>query len=152
MPDRVGAGRWSTHCRLMWGGNLKEFFCMWSCWTFPGCPAWIAPVISKAQESLSSREQASRKYSVEVRVFSLMRSYGKRQPDRLILRGEPGKGMLAAGMTRPGRIPEVMYPAMPGAQPCPHSAGGLYRLIGIHPRSKTKNSWPPKAAFPFCTD
>lgn len=128
MPDRVGTGRWSTHCRLMCGGNLKEFFCMWSCWTFPGCPAWIAPVISKAQESLSSREQASRKYSVEVRVFSLMRSCEKRQPDRLILRGELGKGTLAAGMTGPERIPEAMDPGMPSAQPCPHSAGGAVQI------------------------
>lgn len=101
---------------------------MWSCWTFPGCPAWIAPVISKAQESLSSREQASRKYSVEVRVFSLMRSCEKRQPDRLILRGELGKRTLAAGMTGPERIPEAMDPGMPSAQPCPHSAGGAVQI------------------------
>ena len=64
----------TMRCKLMWGGSLKEFFSSWSCWTFPGCPAWMAPVISKAQASLSSREQASRKYSVDVWVFSLMRS------------------------------------------------------------------------------
>lgn len=55
---------------------------MWSCWTLPGCPAWIAPVISKAHASLSSREQASRKYSVEVLVFSLMRSCGEKESDQ----------------------------------------------------------------------
>lgn len=129
-----GAGRGSTHCRLMCGGNLKEFFSMWSCWIFPGCPAWIAPVISKAHESLSSREQASRKYSVEVWVFSLMRSCENRQPDSPInTQGESVQGLLAAGRTGPERT-QATLSGVPSVQPLLQVR--LCTLMWIHPRQR----------------
>ena len=50
-----------TYWRLIFSSSLKEFFFLWSSCTCTGWPAWIAPVMSKAQESRSSLEQHSRK-------------------------------------------------------------------------------------------
>lgn len=152
-PGRVrGRGGLGTHCRLMWGGSLKEFFNMWSCWTFPGCPAWIAPVISKAQASLSSREQASRKYSVDVWVFNLMRSCRKRWLVRPALRGLAGQRMLAPnkddGATASPGHTDLVAAELPTPQPRPRGWSSKIHLSTWSNRELMAH----KASSPSWTD